>query len=352
MSRLTRREKEILEYLKQEPMISQEELAAKLQISRSAAAVHISNLMRKGYILGRGYIFNERSGILVIGKVWLEIEVDCDKPEKSSGRIKVRYGGIGYDLVSELSEFKTETTLLTVLGRDEVGDQVFEKLSQKGINTNHILRESASSTAKKVIVKNHQDSVLEVNDSGIHDHLNQSLLETKEELIRTSQVVLIDGTLPFQVIDFILSKTEKYNILTSVIGCSLNLLQQRNRFSCQQLFLVCRQEELERLTKGGFQENDPENMISVCRKLVKEGLNAFVVLLRDQRVVLATKDDVGYIPVLPSQAVRSPLSLLAGIAAGLASGYGMRPAVRRALGPRLPGKQKKEKRFSLTTQGM
>jgi pseudouridine kinase len=347
MSRLTKREKEILEHLKQEPMISQEELAAKLKISRSAAAVHISNLMRKGYILGRGYIFNERSGVLVIGKVWLEIEVDCDSPEKSSGRVKVSYGGIGYGLVSELSGFKTETTFLTVLGRDEVGDQVFEKLSQRGINTNYILRDSMSPTAKRVIVKNSQASVLEVNDSGIYDYLNQSLLETKEELIRTSQVVLIDGTLPFPLINFLLSKTEKHNVLTSIIGCSLNLLQQKNCFSYQHLFLVCSQEELERLAKRSVSGSDPGSVISICRQLVKEGLKAFIVLLRDQRVVLATKDDVGCIPVLPSQVVSSPLSLLAGIAAGLASGYGMRPAVRRALGPRLSGKQKREKGFSL-----
>ena len=74
---LTAREKEILEILKKDPMISQDDLAGRLKISRSATAVHISNLMHKGYIAGRGYIFDEHGGILVAGKTWLEISVEA-----------------------------------------------------------------------------------------------------------------------------------------------------------------------------------------------------------------------------------------------------------------------------------
>ncbi len=48
MNNITKREKEILAYLKKDPMISQDKLAARMNISRSAAAVHISNLMKKG----------------------------------------------------------------------------------------------------------------------------------------------------------------------------------------------------------------------------------------------------------------------------------------------------------------
>jgi pseudouridine kinase len=66
MAHLTKREREVLSYLKKDPTISQEELAKKMKITRSAVAVHISNLMRKGFVLGRGYILDERTGIVVI----------------------------------------------------------------------------------------------------------------------------------------------------------------------------------------------------------------------------------------------------------------------------------------------
>ncbi|HBI26252.1 MAG TPA: carbohydrate kinase, partial [Peptococcaceae bacterium] len=97
MAHLTKREREILCFLKKDPTISQEKLAEKMEITRSAVAVHISNLMRKGFILGRGYILDERTGILVIGKTWLEIKAQADEP-----RIDISYGGMGYLMSSEL----------------------------------------------------------------------------------------------------------------------------------------------------------------------------------------------------------------------------------------------------------
>ena len=47
---MTERELEILEILKNDPLISQESLAQKLVITRSGVAAHIHNLMKKGYI--------------------------------------------------------------------------------------------------------------------------------------------------------------------------------------------------------------------------------------------------------------------------------------------------------------
>ena len=50
---MTQRERQILQWIEENPMISQEELAQKAGISRSSIAVHISNLMKKGYIAGK-----------------------------------------------------------------------------------------------------------------------------------------------------------------------------------------------------------------------------------------------------------------------------------------------------------
>lgn len=44
---MTQRERQILEWIRQDPMISQQELAEKAGITRSSAAVHISNLMKR-----------------------------------------------------------------------------------------------------------------------------------------------------------------------------------------------------------------------------------------------------------------------------------------------------------------
>ena len=70
---MTNREAQIFQWITENPMISQEELAAKAGIARSSAAVHISNLMKKGYILGKGYVTNGPSYCTIIGSANIDI---------------------------------------------------------------------------------------------------------------------------------------------------------------------------------------------------------------------------------------------------------------------------------------
>ena len=66
---MTKREQELLEIIKENPYISQNELADLLNIKRSSVAVHISNLIKKGYLVGRAYVINSNLSkeVCVIG---------------------------------------------------------------------------------------------------------------------------------------------------------------------------------------------------------------------------------------------------------------------------------------------
>ena len=64
---MTQRERQILRWIEENPMISQQELADKAGITRSSAGVHISNLMKKGFISGKGYILPTATYAVVIG---------------------------------------------------------------------------------------------------------------------------------------------------------------------------------------------------------------------------------------------------------------------------------------------
>ena len=66
---MTQRERQILQWIEADPMISQEALAERAGITRSSVAVHISNLMKKGYITGKGYIVRTDPYVAVVGGV-------------------------------------------------------------------------------------------------------------------------------------------------------------------------------------------------------------------------------------------------------------------------------------------
>jgi pseudouridine kinase len=69
----TEREKQILDLIRQNPMISQKELAEKLGITRPGVASHISRLIKEGLILGKGYVLPKKEYVTVIGAVNMDI---------------------------------------------------------------------------------------------------------------------------------------------------------------------------------------------------------------------------------------------------------------------------------------
>ena len=95
---MTQRERQILNWIKENPMISQQELADKAGITRSSAAVHISNLMKKGYISGKGYIVRTAPYVTVVGGVNMDIGGRSAAPlvdrDSNPGQVRMSLGGV------------------------------------------------------------------------------------------------------------------------------------------------------------------------------------------------------------------------------------------------------------------
>lgn len=331
---LTTREQEIIEILKKDPMISQDELAEKLKISRSSVAVHISNLMRKGYIAGRGYIFDEHSGILVVGRSWLEIRARAGSggsDNSEAGSIEFACGGNGCLLALELARHQLEPALVTFLGQDEIGDQIYNHLLQRGINVKNIIRNVSASTAKRLILSDSQGTFRLVKDGEDGLSLDQDAVSAKEELIKTAKILLIDGELPLETLSYLASGAISHGIVSTVVNCPLTLLRELGLLSHPQFILVYQAVDLT-AQSSIVPAAEPEELFPLCRQILAEGCHAVVVMFGDQGLILATGEETVYLPASPLQAPGTTLSVAAGIAEGLASGYRMRMAVRMAMG--------------------
>jgi len=113
---LTNREKEILAYLKAHPMISQDELAAYFSITRSSAAVHVSNLMKKGAVLGKGYIFEKKQDLTieVIGRRCLYAIGELSEIDDGKENEPVLRVGFAYKIKELLDRFGVSIKITSV----------------------------------------------------------------------------------------------------------------------------------------------------------------------------------------------------------------------------------------------
>ena len=102
---MTKRERQILDWIIQDPMVTQETLAKRAGIARSSVAVHVSNLMKKGHIVGKGYILPEVGYVAVAGAVNVDIGGRSAGPlvgrDSNPGTVTVSMGGVGRNIARQ-----------------------------------------------------------------------------------------------------------------------------------------------------------------------------------------------------------------------------------------------------------
>ena len=198
---MTQRERQILQCIESDPMISQQELADALGITRSSAAVHISNLIKKGYIAGKGYVLRSGSYAVVVGGVNMDIGGQSFSPliaeDSNPGTITMSLGGVGRNIAHNLTLMGTDVRLLTAFGEDVYGQKIAASCSELGIDVSHALRLSNMATSTYLYIAGpNGDMALALSDMEICKKISPAYLAANLSLIQNAQVVVCDTNIP------------------------------------------------------------------------------------------------------------------------------------------------------------
>jgi len=198
---MTQRERQILQLIEANPMISQQELADGLGITRSSVAVHISNLMSKGHIAGRGYVLRSGSYAVVVGGVNVNIGGKPFAPpvaaDSNPGTVSISLGGVGRNIAHNLSLMGTDVRLLTAYGDDIHGHRVAASCSELGIDLSHARRISGGTTSTYLYLMDEQgEMVLAVSDMEICKKITPTYLSAHLGLLQNAQVIICDANIP------------------------------------------------------------------------------------------------------------------------------------------------------------
>ena len=140
---MTQREKEILDMIAQDPMIQQQTFAERLGITRSSVAVHISNLTKKGFLAGKGYVIRTGNYAAVVGGVNVDIGGRSYAPlvaaDSNPGSVSITVGGVGRNIANNLALMGTDVKMLTAVGDDRNGQHALAHCVEQGMDMNHAL---------------------------------------------------------------------------------------------------------------------------------------------------------------------------------------------------------------------
>ena len=205
---MTQRERQLLQLIEQDPMISQQELADKLGITRSSVAVHISNLTKKGCIAGRGYVLHTGSYAVVVGGVNMDIGGRSHAPlvaaDSNPGTVTMSLGGVGRNIAHNLSLLGTDVRLLTAYGDDMNGERVAASCSELGIDLSRALKVAGGTTSTYLYLTDDRgEMALAVSDMEICKKITPAYLAGQLPLMQNAQVVAADANLTGEALTFL-----------------------------------------------------------------------------------------------------------------------------------------------------
>lgn len=236
IDKLTEREKEVLDLIKKDATISREEIAAKLEISKSAVGTYIHYLNAKGYLLGRGYITAPEKKIVVVGGANLDIKgysPNYVSGSSSSGWIKESSGGVGRNIAEDLALLGREVVLLTAVNNDYFGEQLKEETQVVGVDTSHFKITSSRDTKTGVYLAHldqNGDLIGAVNDMRILKEIDKNYLDQKRKIIENSSMLIFDTNLEEEIIDFLLelSQEKKMTKIVDTVSVEKALKLKKN----------------------------------------------------------------------------------------------------------------------------
>ena len=207
---MTNREQEILALLRTNPLISQNELAQTLGITRSSVAVHITNLMKKGHILGKGYIVREDDYVCVIGGSNMDIQgfpsSELIYRDSNIGTVKMSLGGVGRNIAENLVRMGIQTRLISVIGDDVYGQKILEEARHIGLDMQDTLVLSGENTSTYLSILDHSmDMVLAISHMDICERMTVDYIKSKRHVIEHASLCVLDTNLPIEVIEYIVT---------------------------------------------------------------------------------------------------------------------------------------------------
>ena len=329
---MTKRERQILDWIIQDPMVTQETLAKRAGIARSSVAVHVSNLMKKGHIVGKGYILPEVGYVAVAGAVNVDIGGPLVARDSTPGTVTVSMGGVGRNIAHNLRMLGVKVSLLTALGEDPNAGLVTESCQRLGIDLSRALHVPGGTTSSYLFLSDETgDMVLAVSDMDIYEKLTPAYFAHNQGFLNGASLVVADANLPAEALEYLAShctapllvdpvSTVKSEKIRPILG-KIHTLKP-NRLEAESL--------------SGVKITDRDSARQAAKVLLGTGLQRVFISLGEQGVFAADHEQDVWLPCCPAQpksATGAGDAFFAGTVIGLT--YGKTLAESCEIGSRL-----------------
>lgn len=300
------KEQQIVNHIKINPYISQQELAEKVGLSRSAVANYIANLTKRGVIKGRAYILGNEHTILCVGGANIDRKAKTKEDVRfySSNPVTIREacGGVARNVAENLRMLDCNVSLLSAVGEDKEGEWLLADAKRKGIDVSSVWQLPAERTGSYTALLNGKgEMVVSMADMHIYERVSPEMLEEKWPHFMAAQAVFLDTNLPSVCIESILMRCSQQHIPVFIDPVSSAKASKLPADLTAVDVLLPNREEAEVL--AGMRIESLQDCQQACRRLHDRGVNRVVITRGVEGVYYSAAEGSGHLPSLTVEPV-------------------------------------------------
>lgn len=292
---MNEKEQLILQLIKEDPFISQIDLAEKTKLSRSAVAGYISSLTKGGKLLGRAYVLPKKKEILCIGgsnidrkiQVLNNLQYGTSNPAESTQS----FGGVARNIAENLGRLGVNVSLMTIVGKDNEGESLLDYTkSFVDMNPSHVSPDLATGTYTAVLDSTGELSIA-LADMSIYDSVDIEFVEKKWGYVAAVELVVIDTNFPANVLEKVINRCHEENIPLCITPVSAPKIKKLPQKLHGVTWLIANKDEAEAMS--GMTIKNDDDFFKAAELIMSKGVEKVVITRGDKGLIYVTKDESG-----------------------------------------------------------
>ena len=228
---------------------------------------------------------------LVIGSLNMDMTVKVEELRKLGETIfgddfYESCGGKGANQAVAISKLGMETEMIGMVGKDSQGEKLIQNLNKYGIKSDNIIK-SDDLTGRAIITVDKKGDNNIIVIPGSNFKITKEYIQEKQDVIASSDVVILQNEIPFETVEFSLLKAKELGKITIFNPAPARQLSEKIFKNTD--YLILNETEMEEIFGIGI--NDKVYIGRIFHKKKECGIRNIILTLGDNGSVLFSEDD-------------------------------------------------------------
>lgn len=246
--------------------------------------------------------------VVVIGGSSFDVVSRIDNsmvPQTSNPAIiNTSFGGVARNVAENLARLGLRPILLSVIGKDTLGDQLLEHTKKTGVILSLVHRSDRFPTGMYVsIINSEGKKEIAFDDVRILEELTEDYISYHEKVIAKADLIFVDANLSEAALDKVIEIAKMANVPICADPTSVSLSSKLSPRLRSIDTIVPNAIEAEKLLNKPFSKDDREEALESARALVSMGVENAFVSMAEFGVCYASSETSGHFPAVKTNIV-------------------------------------------------